>query len=187
MKIVPNIISIFRICLVPLFVVTYFFDYRDTKLLPVFIYALASFSDFLDGYFARRFKATSNLGKVLDPLGDKLMTIAVMICITIDGIIPVWAVLIAGIKEILMAAGGFVMHKVARVDIPPSNMIGKTSTVIFFLVCVALMLFRNISAGLAIAMISFAIALTIFALAGYLNTYVKVMKNKGKTKEAGIN
>ena len=179
-KIVPNLLSIFRICLVPVFIAIYFSDEHDTKLYAVLVYALASFSDFLDGFLARRLKASSPLGKVLDPLGDKLMTIAALTCITIDGIIPIWAVLIAGVKEILMAIGGFVMHKLAKADIPPSNMIGKTSTVVFFLVCVALMLFRAIPGGAATAMISVAIVLMFVALASYLKTYIAVMNNRDR-------
>ena len=178
MKIVPNIISVFRICLVPVFIVVYFSDVRDTKFYAVLVYAIASLSDFLDGFLARRLKASSTLGKVLDPLGDKLMTISAMACITIDGIIPIWAVIIAGVKEILMAIGGFVMHRMARADIPPSNIIGKTSTVLFFLVCVTLMLFRTIPGGVATALISVAIALMFVALASYINTYITVMKNR---------
>jgi phosphatidylglycerophosphate synthase len=89
-------------------------------------------------------------------------------------------VLIAGVKEILMAIGGIVIHRVARTDIMPSNLLGKTSTVVFFLVCVALMLFRDIPGGVAIAMISFAIALTLCALASYLKSYVTLMKNRDK-------
>ena len=180
-KIIPNILSVFRICLVPVFIVVYFSDAYDTKMYPALVYAIASFSDFLDGFLARKLKASSKLGMILDPLGDKLMTISVMVCITIDGIIPFWAVLIAGAKEILMAIGGLVIHKVARANILPSNMLGKTSTVVFFLVCVTLMLFRNIPGSVAIAMISFAIALTLCALAGYLGKYITVMKNREKT------
>ena len=175
---IPNMISIFRICLVPVFIAVYFSDAQYIKLYPALIYALASFSDFLDGFLARRLNASSALGKVLDPLGDKLMTISVMVCITIDGIIPFWAVLVAGIKEMLMAIGGLVMHKVAHADIPPSNLIGKTSTVVFFLVCVALMLFRDLPGSAATALISFAIALTLVALAIYLSRYISVMKNR---------
>jgi len=181
-KTIPNILSIFRICLVPVFIVIYFSDKLDTKLYPALVYALASFSDFLDGFLARKLKASSKLGLILDPLGDKLMTISVMACITIDGIIPLWAVLIAGIKEILMAIGGLVIHKVARTNILPSNLLGKTSTVVFFLVCVTLMLFRDIPGSVAIVMISCAIALTLCALAGYLNKYIFVMKNREITR-----
>ena len=182
MKIIPNILSIFRICLVPVFIIVYFSGKPDNKLYPALIYALASFSDFLDGFLARKLKASSKLGLILDPLGDKLMTISVMACITIDGIIPLWAVLIAGLKEIMMAIGGLVIHKVAHASILPSNMLGKTSTVVFFLVCVALMLFRDIPGSVAIVMISCAIALTLCALASYLNKYIIVMKNREITR-----
>jgi len=184
MRVVPNLISIFRICLVPVFILVYFTssqDPGDTKLYPAIVYAIASISDFFDGFLARRLKASSKAGMVLDPLGDKLMVISVMACITIDGIIPVWAVLIAGIKELMMAIGGLVIHKVARADIQPPNLLGKTSTVVFFIVCVALMLFRNISDSAAIALISFAIALMLLALACYIRTYIKLMKNRKTT------
>ena len=160
----------------------YFTDNHDTKLYPVLIYALASISDFLDGFLARRFNASSKLGLILDPLGDKLMTISVMACITIDGIIPIWAVLIAGVKEILMAIGGFVMHKAANANIMPANRLGKTATVVFFLVCVTLMLFRDIPGSIATVMISCAIALTLCALASYLKKYITVMKNREITR-----
>ena len=180
MKVVPNIISFFRICLVPIFIVVYFTDERDIKLNAVYVYALATFSDFLDGFLARKFKASSNLGKLLDPLGDKLMTFSVILCMTIKGPIPPWVVLIVGIKEVLMAIGGFVVHKYANVEIPPSNLIGKTSTVVFFIVCVTIMLFKEIPHDIAIWMVSGAILLMFLALASYINTYIKVMKNKEK-------
>ena len=180
MKAVPNIISVFRICLVPLFVVVYFYDGNDTKIYAVLVYALAALSDFLDGYLARRYKAASNLGKVLDPLGDKMMTIAAMICITIDRVIPIWAVIVAVVKELMMGAGGIVLFKKARTEIPPSNIIGKASTVVFFLVCVTLMLLKNIPHSVAVALISTAIALMFLALASYIRTYITVMKNREK-------
>ena len=177
MKIVPNIISIFRICLVPVFIAVYFSDDHDRKLYAIAIYALASFSDFLDGYLARRYRVSSNLGKLLDPLGDKLMTFTVMVCITIDRPILIWAVLVVGIKEILMGIGGIVLHKKAHVELLPSNLIGKTSTVVFFVVCVTLMLFQDLPDGGAMALISVAIVLTFIALASYLIKYIRIMKS----------
>ena len=184
MKIVPNLISMFRILLVPIFLIVYFTDANDTKFYAVLVYAIAAFSDFLDGFLARRFKVASNLGKLLDPLGDKLMTIAVMVSITIDGLLPIWAVLVAGIKEILMAAGGLVVHKVAHVEIPASKLIGKVSTVVFFLVCVVIMLF-DIPSGAAVAMISGAIILALLAFASYIRTFITVMKNRGGDAACG--
>jgi len=182
-KIVPNIISVFRICLVPVFIFAYFVDGRDTKFYAILVYALASFSDFLDGFLARKYKVSSNLGKLLDPLGDKLMTFSVMVCITIDGLLPIWAVLITGVKEILMAIGGYVVHRVAHVEIPASNLAGKVSTVVFFLVCVTVMIF-DISGEVVVIMISCAILLALLAIASYIRTYVIVMKKREKSGQA---
>ena len=184
MKFIPNIISIFRICLVPVFIIVYFSEEADNNLYAVLVYALAAFSDFLDGFLARRYKASSNLGKVLDPLGDKLMTISVMACITIDNLIPLWAVLLAGVKELLMGVGGIVLHKKAHAELPASNFIGKASTVVFFLVCVTLMLFRNISNWASITLISIAIGLTFVALVSYLLKYIKIMKSMERANDS---
>jgi CDP-diacylglycerol--glycerol-3-phosphate 3-phosphatidyltransferase len=183
-RFVPNIISIFRICLVPVFIIVYFSGDEDSNIYAVLIYALAAFSDFLDGFIARRYKVSSNMGKFLDPLGDKLMTISVMVCITIDGLIPLWAVLLVALKELLMATGGLVLHKKAHVELPPSNIIGKASTVVFFLVCVALMIFRNMPNWASLSLISIAIGLTFIALAVYLINYIRIMKNINNTKTA---
>jgi CDP-diacylglycerol--glycerol-3-phosphate 3-phosphatidyltransferase len=163
---------------VPIFIFSYFTDPSDIKINAILIYALATFSDFLDGYVARKFQASSDLGKILDPLGDKLMMITVLVCITIDGIIPLWAVIIAGIKEALMGIGGFVLHKTVKAPIPKANIIGKVSTVFFFVVCMILMIFRNIPESFATGLITAAIVLMLIALASYIHTYNKFMKNR---------
>lgn len=161
--------------MVPLFVAVYFSGAGAegaAKKYAIAVYALAAFTDFLDGFLARRYKLMTELGKILDPLGDKLMTIAVLTCITIDGLIPVWAVLVAAAKEALMAIGGFLLHRKADGRIPPSNILGKASTVVFFLVCVTLMLFRGrIDETAATAMISAALGLMLMALGSYIITF----------------
>jgi len=177
LKNVPNILSTIRIFLVPVFVITYFCDSNSAKLYAAAVYALASATDFLDGYIARKYNLISDLGKILDPLGDKLMTLAVLACITIDHVIPVWAVLIALVKEILMLMGGAVIRKREGGEIPSSNIIGKTSTVVFFIVCVTLMIFhRNIPDKTATLMISSALLLMLVALVSYIITFANIMK-----------
>ena len=180
MSTLPNILSIFRICLVPVFIITYFSGRPYATMYAALVFAVAALSDFLDGFLARKFGASSNLGKVLDPLGDKLMTVAVLLCITIDRIIPIWPVIAVVVKELLMAIGGFIVHRKAKTEMPGSNVIGKASTVVFFLVCITLMLFRNIPQGAATAMVTAAIVLTLFALISYVKTFTSVMKNKEK-------
>jgi len=181
-KVVPNILSVFRICLVPVFVIAYFTDAHDIKYYAILVYIIAGLSDFLDGYIARRFDALSRLGKLLDPLGDKLMTFTVLICITITNFsnyIFLGTVIIFFVKEILMGIGGLVIHKIAHVEIPPANWIGKASTLVFFVVCAALMLFRDhLNTLVIILMLSVAMCLSLIALFVYLNSYIKIMKSR---------
>ena len=180
MKSLPNIISIFRIFLVPVFVLAYIFDDGPVKYSAIIVYAIAGLSDFLDGFLARKFNAQSKLGKLLDPLADKLMTFTAIICITVSKPILLWAVIVFFLKEICMGIGGLVIHKVAHVELPPSNIVGKISTAVFFLACGVLLLFNNISDEIATLIIAFAIGLTLIAFAVYIFTYIKVMKSRSK-------
>ena len=185
MKVVPNLLSFFRICLVPVFVIAYFLDDHEVKYYAVLVYAIAGLSDFLDGFIARRFQAQSKLGKLLDPLGDKLMTFTVLICITITRPVLLWAVLVFFVKEVCMGIGGLVIHKVANIELPPSNLIGKISTFVFFLVCAALMLFSQIPDSIANILTSVAICLALIALAVYINSYIRIMKARPKKTGSG--
>jgi cardiolipin synthase len=175
-KNVPNILSTIRIFLVPVFLLAYFCDDSSIKWWAAIVYALASLTDFLDGFIARKYQLITNLGKVLDPLGDKMMTFSVLVCITLDKVIPLWATLVFVVKELLMGLGGLIIHKKAKVEIPPSNFVGKASTVIFFIVGVTLMLFTNIPHQVATIMISVAIGIMLVALGSYIITFSGVMK-----------
>ena len=177
----PNMLSLLRLCMVPLYVIVYFSGMKNAHLLALLVYALATFTDFLDGYLARKNNCITNLGKVLDPLGDKMLTTAVLVCLLIDGIIPGWIVLIIVAKEVLMGLGGLVIHRKAKVEIPPSNYIGKTATVLFFVVCAILMLF-NIDHNVAVALVSLAVAVSLAAFVSYLCRFIRIMK-LSKTKE----
>ena len=177
----PNMLSIIRLCMVPVYVVVYFSGIEHAHLLAVIVYALATFTDFLDGYLARKNNQITNLGKVLDPLGDKMLTTAVLVCLLIDGVIPGWLVLIVVIKEAMMGLGGLVIHRKAHVEIPPSNYIGKTATVLFFVTCAVLILF-DIETKIAAIMVSVAVAVSIAAFISYLCRFIRIMK-LSRTKE----
>ncbi|MDR0446948.1 MAG: CDP-diacylglycerol--glycerol-3-phosphate 3-phosphatidyltransferase [Oscillospiraceae bacterium] len=181
LKMLPNLLSGFRICLVPVFTFTYFAEKGEVKGWAVTIYIIAAVTDFLDGFIARRLSLTSNLGKVLDPLGDKLMTAAALTCITIDGLIPAWAIAVVVTKELLMGVGGLVLHSRAKAEIPPSNIFGKTATVFFVVTCAALMLFPSINGAYASAMIGVAVGLASAALISYILTFSAEMKKRLKS------
>jgi len=172
---IPNLLSAFRIALVPVFIVAYFTDTSDVKVTAIIVYAAAALSDFLDGFIARRYKLVSNLGHVLDPLGDKMMLVAVLISITIDGVIPIWAVCVAVGKEALMGIGRLVIHR-KKIEIPPSNILGKTSTVVFIAACLTLMIFKQIREKYAAALMFAAVMTMFLALGSYIMTFIGVVK-----------
>ncbi len=162
---VPNVLSIFRLIMVPVFIVVFFSGTENASKFAGLIFAIAFFTDVLDGYIARKYNMITSLGKILDPLADKCMTAAALISITIKGIIPVWIVIIFVIKEVLMGLGALMMYR--RLDeVIPSTVIGKLATVVFFITCLSLMLFE-IPHPTSTVMITVALILTLCALVYY--------------------
>ncbi len=174
---IPNILSIFRLLLVPIFALVFFDGQSDSYLFAAFVYAMACLTDVLDGMIARRFNQITKLGRVLDPLADKLMAFTVLICITIDGIIPLWAVVIFFIKECLMGIGALVMYKKLD-DVISSDKFGKTATASFFAVCVLLMVFNQIPHSVATVMILIPTVISVVALFHYLKISLPMIKKK---------
>ena len=76
---IPNTITILRIALIPVFILAFYLPYEWSYVLATFIYWLASISDWLDGYLARKLNQQSALGAFLDPLADKLMVIVALV------------------------------------------------------------------------------------------------------------
>ena len=133
---IPNLLSVIRILLIPVF--AYLF-YNDEKIWAVVILALSGLSDTFDGQIARKFNQISDLGKVLDPVADKLtqITIAVMLLIDFKSaqnpIINAlgWVFLVFLIKEAVMIVGGLIM---LLLNIRPgaAEFWGKAATVGFY-------------------------------------------------------
>ena len=77
----PNKLSLARICMVPLFIVAYFLTYSWTPIVAVALFILAAVTDFLDGYIARKYKMVTDLGKLLDPIADKILICSALFCV----------------------------------------------------------------------------------------------------------
>ena len=103
---IPNILTIGRIIIVPIFVLTFFIPGFFGDLIPFFLFALASFTDYLDGFLARIFKEESKLGELLDPIADKILVAAALILLVMNGTIKKYEVIAAIIiltREILIS------------------------------------------------------------------------------------
>ena len=103
---IPNTLTIGRIILVPIFVVSFYLPGFLGDLIPFFIFVLASFTDFLDGLLARLYKEESKLGELLDPIADKIIVAAALVLLVMNDTISNYEVIAAIIiltREILIS------------------------------------------------------------------------------------
>lgn len=123
---IPNVLTIIRIILIPVFVVLFF---KGEKIAALCVFCAASLTDMLDGYLARRLNQITDFGKLFDPLADKLMVLTAMVCQTFWGPLPLVAVIIVALKELVMVLGGVFM--LSKDVVVYSNYFGKAAQVGF--------------------------------------------------------
>ena len=102
---IPNILTIGRIIIVPIFVAIFFTGFFG-ELIPFFLFVLASFTDYLDGLLARIFKEESKLGELLDPIADKILVSTALVLLIMNGTIKNFEVIAAIIiitREIIIS------------------------------------------------------------------------------------
>ena len=97
---IPNILTIIRMALIPVFWVLMMGYNLNYWALATFV--IASMTDVVDGYIARKYNQITDFGKLFDPLADKLMVLSVLITLWLRGIIPVSAVLLMSFKELYL-------------------------------------------------------------------------------------
>ncbi|MFV0634174.1 CDP-alcohol phosphatidyltransferase family protein [Demequina sp.] len=148
---VPNIVSFVRIGLI---VVFGWLLIAGEDLWAIIVLALAGISDFLDGFLARRWHQVTQLGRLLDPAADRLLTAVVVVGFAIRGIIPWWLVAILLSRD-LMVAIALVIGQAKGLKPPEVSFIGKTATAMLYVVLpVAFLAFERwdgIHAGAVIA------------------------------------
>ena len=130
---IPNIISIFRICLIPVIVVLYFTkSLPNNYLITAAVIVFSGFTDILDGFIARQFNMTSQLGKILDPAADKLTQATVLICLCFNHHLLIPLAVLLFIKESALLAGAIILRKKEGVKTPGAKWWGKLSTVVVY-------------------------------------------------------
>lgn len=145
MKNIPNAITILRLCLIPVFIWMFFSDTDLNYVWALIIYLFAGVTDLLDGYLARKYNVVTVVGIVLDPLADKLMLLTALACLTLVGILPIWALTIMMIIEGLQIISGIILYFHPRQDVIPANKFGKAATVLFALSVSLMMLAPNLT------------------------------------------
>ncbi len=186
---IPNYLSVFRMALIPVFIYTFFLEEDGFLLTPLVVFLGAGLTDMVDGYLARKYSWITNVGKVLDPLADKLMQATVLICLSIGKRIPFYLAVTLIIKELAVICGAAVIIKKNKVYVQ-SNWYGKMAVVLFYAGMVFLMVkkwdytVQNIMSVIMIATMIFA--LVMYYIEVYKGEYEMKLKKSKKEKTEKI-
>jgi len=122
----PNSLTLFRVAAVPMLVVLMLFTNRFSCFLAAFIFSAAAITDYFDGYVARRYGLVSNLGKIMDPLADKLLVSSAFIMMIPHAWVPAWMVCIIIGRELAVTG---LRHLISESGADPSaSRLGKLKT-----------------------------------------------------------
>ena len=139
-------ITLVRVAMIPAFMVTMYFSGGQAgtwMLISLAIFIVASLTDFVDGYIARNYNQTTDFGKFLDPLADKLLTIAAMAMFCEWGVFPAWALMIVLTRE--FAVTGLRLVAVQKGNVIAAGWSGKVKTASTMIGLCAMMAFPGIS------------------------------------------
>jgi CDP-diacylglycerol---glycerol-3-phosphate 3-phosphatidyltransferase len=170
----PNLLTLLRIALIPVFVIIFYLPYPWASPITALIFALASVTDWLDGWLARRWNETSRFGEFLDPVADKLMvTVALVLTLQADArvILAIPVIIIIGREIAISALREWMAVLGARRRVAVS-WIGKIKTAVQML-AIVLLLYRYSINGVPIynigmTLLLVAAALTLWSMCLYL-------------------
>lgn len=172
----PNKLTMFRVVLIPVFIVVLMSGLiaePASRYIAVVIFCVASFTDYLDGHIARKYNLVTNFGKFMDPLADKLLVSAAMICMIELGMLPAWVVIIIISREFIItglrliaAEGGLVIA---------ASWWGKIKTVTQMAMIILMLLGVNKVIGTILVVL--ATIFTVVSGVDYIVKNISVLKN----------
>lgn len=184
---IPNLLSILRILLIPVFAVLLLKDYVVAAIIVIIF---AEFTDLLDGYIARKYNQITALGKLLDPIADKLSQISIVIVLIIkywDNAIK-YLFMFFIIKEIVMLIGGAILLSKGLRPVA-AEMWGKVATTVFCIVMIFVLAFGENGVlcnvvGFTLPnvvtwiLVSISAICTLGSLLGYIPGFVRQLKER---------
>ena len=176
---IPNILTTLRLILVPLF--AYVLVVLKMHWVALAIFLFAGLTDIVDGFIARKFNMITKIGKVYDPLVDKLMQITAVICLAHENIIPDWVIWFILFKEGTMILGGIFLY--CHNVVIPSDWYGKGATVAFYTVMFLVIVFPEMPAPLKTTLLALLVAMLFFAAFCYFAKILKAFGEKEMEKE----
>lgn len=170
---IPNIMSLFRIVLLPFLIWAYVGLHNTT--LTIILLAVSALTDILDGKIARKFNMVSDLGKALDPVADKLTQVSMVLCLAFKYKL-MWILLgLCVIRETCMFILGLIsMKRTGRVY--SARWYGKVSTAVLYGTGLALLVFSKMPSWLSTALIILCMIVVVLALTLYTRFHMQMWK-----------
>lgn len=173
---IPNMLTTFRIILVPIYLCFFYYTGEKYLIYAGTVFVAAGITDILDGYIARKYDQITDLGAILDPFADKLMTFAVLISFTTAKLIPKWILLVMGLKEMIMITGGLILYLFKGNQVVSSNKFGKIATVSFYMAILSVV-FKAPSIFVKTLFIV-TVSLNLIAFINYVIIYLSIRLNE---------
>lgn len=132
----PNKLTMLRVILIPIFMVFLLYDIVPfANVIAVILFVLAFLTDLLDGHLARKNNQVSNFGKIMDPLADKVLVAAAMVCLTWDGVVNPWITVVILAREFTIS--GIRIAAAAEGNVVAASIWGKAKTMWQFIAITA--------------------------------------------------
>ena len=189
---IPNRLTVLRLVMVPVFLVSYLISKCDfamsttiSAVMMFICYVTAELSDFLDGKIARKYNLVTDLGKVMDPFADTLSHLTFFVCFMDSGLMPAWAFIIIMWREFSQQFMRMLMMGVGKAV--PANIWGKSKTALYALTSVLSIVYIVVAAFVAagswnavcekILYVFYSLS-AIAALLSFLTYFSAIMKSK---------
>lgn len=143
---VPNVLTVFRLVLVPVFIWLMFLEASGARWWAVLVFMVAAATDQLDGHIARAQNLITDFGRLMDPIADKALTLGAFIMLSIAGLLPWWVTILIAIRELGITALRAVLLR--RDIVVSANKGGKLKTVLqIFAIWLLLIPWQSLSAS----------------------------------------
>jgi len=178
-----NLVSVSRILMVPVILIVYYSSWRWGHLMAAAIFAIASLTDWLDGYLARRLNQTSAFGAFLDPVADKLLVVMTLVLLTANFPTP-WFVLPVALiiaREVFVSALREWMASCNQRDLVKVGYMGKVKTTVQ-MITIIILLAVDLRTPLIIIYIGYALIylsaiFSLWSMAGYLKSALPILRS----------
>lgn len=173
---IPNILSYLRILLVPVYIfVFYHADNAIDYFLSIFVVILSALTDLLDGFIARKFDWITDLGKIIDPIADKLMQTALLFTVIwkVKGILPLLILFV--MKELISLFVGAVLYKMGK-HLNGAIWCGKICTVVLYAVMLVFIILPNLDKNFVYLLVGIASLFLILSFVVYMLEYKKLYR-----------